>query len=112
MLVVFSFGALVNAYAGDESDPDESNAARANAANAGALIASTAQTNASRANSTGTAGANAVRTVDVAQGDTLWSIAQQYKPEAQDVRDYVLRLKKINKLKSSALREGQVLILP
>jgi Na+-translocating ferredoxin:NAD+ oxidoreductase RnfG subunit len=96
--VAYSCGALVNAY-GEEQLPDGADGQRASAMR--------------QAVSPGSSGARMdMRTIDVIAGDTLWSIAQTYKPASQDTREYVSRLKKANGLKSSLLYEGQVLLLP
>jgi hypothetical protein len=50
--------------------------------------------------------------VEVRGGDTLWSIASAHKPDSMDIREYVYYLKKLNKLDSSVIREGQILVLP
>ncbi|WP_164821475.1 LysM peptidoglycan-binding domain-containing protein [Paenibacillus koleovorans] len=48
----------------------------------------------------------------VVPGDTLWTIAEQHLASGQDVREYITKLKKLNAMKSSALKAGQVLVLP
>ncbi len=48
----------------------------------------------------------------VAQGDTLWSIAQSITPSGRDVRDTVATLKTINVMNSASIREGDQLIVP
>ncbi|GIP32632.1 LysM peptidoglycan-binding domain-containing protein [Paenibacillus sp. J2TS4] len=50
--------------------------------------------------------------IDVAPGDTLWSIANKHAPEGEDVRAYLSKIKKMNQLKSVVLHEGQLLYLP
>lgn len=45
-------------------------------------------------------------------GDTLWSIADSHAPKGQDIRTYIQKVKQANHLSSSALRAGQVLVLP
>jgi hypothetical protein len=60
----------------------------------------------------GPVGQAAEHTVYVAHGDTLWTIASEYKPDNQDIREYVYSIKKANHLLSSALQQGQTLILP
>jgi len=96
--IAYSCGALVNAY-GEEQLPEGADDRRVSAVR--------------QAESPGSSGARMdMRTIDVIAGDTLWSIAQTYKPASQDTREYVLRLKKANGLKSPLLYEGQVLLLP
>jgi cell division protein YceG involved in septum cleavage len=52
------------------------------------------------------------KSIVVGQGDTLWSIAIAHKAQNQDIRNYIDNLKKVNGLKSSILKEGQMLYLP
>lgn len=57
----------------------------------------------------------AVGTTDsyvVAEGDTLWSIAQSLTPEDGDVRDTVATIKDMNLLESSAIGIGDQLVIP
>ena len=51
------------------------------------------------------------RTVVVAQGDTLWSIAQEADPES-DPRAAVERIAQLNELGDSAVRPGQRIVVP
>ncbi|WP_408892240.1 LysM peptidoglycan-binding domain-containing protein [Paenibacillus taichungensis] len=48
----------------------------------------------------------------VSQGDTLWSISLEHKPETMDTRVYIEAIKKVNQLHSTSIQVGQVLILP
>lgn len=48
----------------------------------------------------------------VRTGDTLWDLASVHAPQGSDLRDFVLDLKWVNDLESSALRPGQVLLIP
>ncbi|MEY8739223.1 LysM peptidoglycan-binding domain-containing protein [Bacillales bacterium AN1005] len=50
--------------------------------------------------------------VIVSEGDTLWNLSVEYKPQQMDTRVFVEVLKKINKLSSNSIQAGQVLILP
>ncbi|QGQ96706.1 LysM peptidoglycan-binding domain-containing protein [Paenibacillus psychroresistens] len=50
--------------------------------------------------------------VDVVQGDTLWSIANEYAPAKVSVSSYINQIKKLNGLKNSVIQEGQMLLLP
>ncbi|MFN0223195.1 LysM peptidoglycan-binding domain-containing protein [Paenibacillus sp. KR2-11] len=45
-------------------------------------------------------------------GDTLWAVASEYGPADEDVRDYIVRLKKLNGIKGNGLQAGQKLLLP
>ncbi|MEF3301649.1 LysM peptidoglycan-binding domain-containing protein [Paenibacillus sp. GYB003] len=59
------------------------------------------------------AGIPAVRdTVVVKPGDTLWSISEQRVSKGDDIRAYIVKLKKANGLSSSSIQAGQVLQLP
>lgn len=44
----------------------------------------------------------------VINGDTLWSIATEYKHEKQDIREYVYQLRKLNNI-DCIIYPGQVL---
>lgn len=50
--------------------------------------------------------------IAVSQGDTLWSISLDHKPETMDTRIYIEAIKKVNQLRSTSIKVGQVLILP
>lgn len=52
------------------------------------------------------------QTVEVVNGDTLWSIASQHIVKGQDIREYIDGIKRLNHLKTSTLHEGQMLLLP
>lgn len=57
------------------------------------------------------------KTVTVADGDTLWSIAEYERKENSyykdsDIRDIVYSIKKINNLKTSGIQTNQNLIIP
>lgn len=43
----------------------------------------------------------------VCKGETLWSIAEEYKAEIEDTRHYIHDIKKLNNMDSSKLYEGQ-----
>lgn len=47
--------------------------------------------------------------VVVSAGDTLWSIACEYKKDGQDVREYLYELRKLNNLTDCTIYPGQVL---
>lgn len=53
-----------------------------------------------------------VARVVVHQQDTLWSIAKQYGPPGQDLRRIVYRIKRVNRLDSSTIHPGAVLLVP
>ena len=48
----------------------------------------------------------------VAQGETLWSIAQSITPADRNVRDTVATVKSMNVMESASIREGDQLIVP
>ena len=48
----------------------------------------------------------------VKEGDTLWSIASEYKPEGRRVDEFVYDIKKLNGLESSMINAGAVLVIP
>lgn len=50
-------------------------------------------------------------TVVVAQGDTLWSIANDYYENERDIRNKIEEIKEINDMKTSSIKIGQELIL-
>ena len=45
----------------------------------------------------------------VSTGDTLWSIACEYKKDGQDVREYIYELRKLNNLENCIIYPGQEL---
>ncbi len=57
-------------------------------------------------------GSHLKQSVEVAKGDTLWSIANHYAGKGRNVREYMNEVKQVNELKSNVLQVGQVLILP
>lgn len=52
------------------------------------------------------------RTIIVASGDTLWSIAREYGPTNSDIRKVVLKIKNRNLMTASNIFVGQQLIIP
>jgi hypothetical protein len=53
----------------------------------------------------------ALQQTTVQSGETLWSVAQRIAP-ANDPREVVAQIRRINHLPSSSLRVGQQLLLP
>lgn len=47
--------------------------------------------------------------ITVSAGDTLWSIACEYKKSGQDVREYIYELRQLNNLNDCVIYPGQVL---
>ena len=50
--------------------------------------------------------------ISVKYGDSLWSIAKEHADQRTDIRIYVDKMMKLNKLKSANLQIGQKLLLP
>ncbi|CAN7691810.1 LysM peptidoglycan-binding domain-containing protein [Paenibacillus sp. LjRoot56] len=87
---VFSFGAIVQAYAGD-----------------GNVTVSTPIISAQLS-----AKATQNEKVVIQSGDTLWGIAEAHKKKGENTRSYIEKLRALNHLSNSSLQEGQVLLLP
>jgi len=51
------------------------------------------------------------RIIDVAPGDSLWSIAREHS-DGHSIRSYIKELKQLNNLSSNQLQIGQLLLLP
>lgn len=50
--------------------------------------------------------------VEISQGDTLWSLASQYtKNSGMNTKDYVRELKSMNNLKEDTIHTGQYLTI-
>ena len=45
----------------------------------------------------------------VCKGDTLWTIAKDYKADDKDIRQYIYEIKKLNNMTNSNIYEGQTL---
>jgi hypothetical protein len=45
----------------------------------------------------------------VCKGDTLWKIADKYKLDNQDPREYIYEVKKLNNMTSASIYEGQII---
>jgi hypothetical protein len=52
------------------------------------------------------------REVTVRPGDTLWSIAQTYKPEDKPIRQYVAEIKATSEADGGTIYPGQVIKVP
>ncbi|ODP30074.1 hypothetical protein PTI45_00527 [Paenibacillus nuruki] len=50
--------------------------------------------------------------VVVHAGDSLWSIAKEYKSVQTDTRDYIAQIRSENQLDSSEIQAGDVLVIP
>jgi len=55
---------------------------------------------------------DAVVSVEIISGDTLWDIASDYNYYDEDIREVVYRIKTFNHLESSTLQVGQSLFIP
>lgn len=53
-----------------------------------------------------------VETVTVTSGDTLWSIAAEYKPSSKDLREFVYEIAADNGVKDCEIYVGQTLLVP
>ena len=49
--------------------------------------------------------------ITVHYGDTLWSIAEEYKPDNVDVREYIHDIKKLNKMSDSTIHGGDTILV-
>lgn len=50
---------------------------------------------------------NEIESITISTGDTLWSIASEYKKPGQDVREYIYELRKLNNLTDCTIYPGQ-----
>jgi LysM repeat protein len=98
LTLVFSFGAFVQAYAGNADTTKSNNSTP---------ISESSINSDSSANK----GHSPVKIV-VNAGDTLWDIASLHVSKGQNIRSYIANLKKLNALSSSFISEGDVLLLP
>lgn len=52
------------------------------------------------------------KSITIEQGDSLWSIAKEYRTDAyEDIQDYIDELKQLNGLQSEIIHEGQHLVV-
>ena len=47
----------------------------------------------------------------ISKGETLWSIAEEYKQEGQDTRDYIYQIKKLNSIGSTVYENQTIKII-
>ncbi len=59
-----------------------------------------------------TSGSESNQTIHAERGDSLWTIAESHKPDNTNIRSYIHKIKKLNGMDNSLIREGQKLILP
>ena len=52
------------------------------------------------------------RNVLIAEGDSLWSLAEEHKPGDIPIRAYIKTVMELNGLKSERIYEGDYIILP
>ena len=45
----------------------------------------------------------------ISKGETLWSIAGEYKGKNEDIRQYIYDIKKLNNMTDSTVYPGQVI---
>lgn len=45
----------------------------------------------------------------ISKGETLWSIAGEYKEQNEDIRQYIYDIKKLNNMTDSTVYPGQVI---
>lgn len=64
------------------------------------------------ADSTAAATVTTYRQIVVDSNDTLWSIADEYTDDSEDVRVTIDQLKEINDMSSNELQVGDVLFVP
>lgn len=53
-----------------------------------------------------------VASVRVQEGDTLWSIAAEYKPAGKDLREFVYEIAANNGIKDCNIISGQTIFVP
>ena len=51
-------------------------------------------------------------TIVVADGDTLWSIAEEYNDGSRDIRALIHEISVLNEIKNAEISAGQELIIP
>jgi LysM repeat protein len=95
LIIAITCGTLIHAFA---STHEQINEGSSNIMDLNAVALETPKVN--------------VPKVDVVQGDTLWSIANEYAPAKVSVSSYIHKIKKLNGLKNSTIQEGQMLLLP
>ncbi len=52
------------------------------------------------------------RELTVKSGDTLWTIAQEYKPSGKDMRQFVREISQLNNIDDASIYCGQKLVVP
>ena len=53
-----------------------------------------------------------VTSVTVKSGDTLWSIAKEYKPDGKDIRQFICELSEFNQIDNASILVGQTIFIP
>ena len=49
--------------------------------------------------------------ISIKSGDTLWDIANEYKPDDMSSKDYIKEIKEINSLSSDSIHTGNYLMI-
>lgn len=50
--------------------------------------------------------------IPIVKGDTIWSIANKYKIESENTKDYANEIMKFNHMYSPHIKAGQQIIIP
>jgi len=51
------------------------------------------------------------KSIMIQGGETLWSIAEEYKCEDESIQEYIENLKELNGIKSDTIHQGQHLVI-
>ena len=51
------------------------------------------------------------KSIEIEKGDSLWSIAEEYKTEDVSVKEYIATLMDLNNITSETIHEGQHLVV-
>ena len=50
--------------------------------------------------------------VEIVQGDTLWSISEEYRCDGESTQECVERIMEFNNMRNDAIKSGQKIIVP
>ncbi len=53
-----------------------------------------------------------VSTVKVGYGDTLWSIAKEYKPDGENMHKFINQISEFNDITNATIHVGQTIYIP
>ena len=56
--------------------------------------------------------ATSYESIQIHDGDTLWSLAKEYNTSELSINDYVKEIKELNNLSSDYINDGNYLIIP